>query len=153
MKDELVEVMQADPYTDLTFDELMERLPSDERLVQVAEHLERLERICTVSPGCMTPEGSANKAIVYAFMQSSINDAAFAALALRQLRHRIAALREAAEWPLGTRVEKIKGSSWRGHVVGYYSTSLTPEGYCVESEREPGSVQIYPRAALKEQPK
>lgn len=52
-------------------------------------------------------------------------------------------------WPLGTRVRKIKGSSWQGPVVGTYSTSLTPEGYAVESEREPGSVQIYPRAALE----
>lgn len=50
---------------------------------------------------------------------------------------------------LGDRVEKIKGSSWRGRVVGTYSTSLTPRGYAVESEREPGSVQIYPEAALR----
>jgi hypothetical protein len=26
---------------------------------------------------------------------------------------------------------------------------LTPEGYCVESDREPGSVQLYPAAALE----
>jgi len=50
----------------------------------------------------------------------------------------------------GQRVEKIKGSSWRGRVVGFYSTTLTPFGYCVESEREPGSVQIYPESALRE---
>ncbi len=49
----------------------------------------------------------------------------------------------------GDRVRKIKGSPWQGHVVGFYSTDLTPEGYAVESEREPGSVQIYPRAALE----
>lgn len=53
------------------------------------------------------------------------------------------------QWPLGTRVRKRKGSSWQGHVVGYYSTYLTPCGYAVESEREPGSVQIYPKAALE----
>lgn len=53
------------------------------------------------------------------------------------------------QWPLGTRVRKRKGSSWQGHVVGYYSTHLTPCGYAVESEREPGSVQIYPKAALE----
>ena len=52
-------------------------------------------------------------------------------------------------WRLGTRVRKIKGASWQGRVVGYYSTTLTPHGYCVESEREPGSVQIYPAAALE----
>lgn len=48
----------------------------------------------------------------------------------------------------GDRVEKISGSSWRGHVCGEYSTSLTPEGYAVESENEPGSVQIFPVKAL-----
>lgn len=49
----------------------------------------------------------------------------------------------------GDRVRKTKGSSWQGIVVGEYSTKLTPEGYAVESEREPGSVQIYPAAALE----
>lgn len=53
------------------------------------------------------------------------------------------------KFPLGSRVEKIKGSSWRGRVVGFYSTELTPDGYCVESERERGSVQIYPESALR----
>lgn len=49
----------------------------------------------------------------------------------------------------GERVTKIGGSSWTGRVVGTYSTTLTPEGYCVESENEHGSVQIYPAAALR----
>tara|TARA_R110000822_G_scaffold73572_5_gene176776 strand:+ start:2629 stop:3042 length:414 start_codon:yes stop_codon:yes gene_type:complete len=49
----------------------------------------------------------------------------------------------------GERVRKTRGSSWQGFVVGAYSTSLTREGYAVESEREPGSVQIYPAAALE----
>ena len=53
---------------------------------------------------------------------------------------------------LGQRVTKSKGSSWTGRVVGFYSTSLTPVGYCVESENEPGSVQIYPEAALEPKP-
>lgn len=57
-------------------------------------------------------------------------------------------LREGA-FKLGDRVTKTKGSSWTGRIVGTYSTSLTPEGYAVESENEHGSVQIYPRAALK----
>jgi dihydrofolate reductase (trimethoprim resistance protein) len=30
-----------------------------------------------------------------------------------------------------------------------HSTKLTPEGYAVESEAHPGSVQIYPVAALE----
>ena len=49
---------------------------------------------------------------------------------------------------LGDRVYKQRGGLWRGKVVGWYSTTLTPEGYCVESEHEVGSVQIYPAAAL-----
>lgn len=56
---------------------------------------------------------------------------------------------EDRKFRLGDRVRKIKGSSWQGKVVGFYRTSLTPEGYCVESEREPGSVQIYPLSALE----
>lgn len=50
---------------------------------------------------------------------------------------------------LGDRVRKRKGSSWQGRIVGSYSTNLTPIGWAVESEREPGSVQIYPEAALE----
>lgn len=50
---------------------------------------------------------------------------------------------------IGTRLRKKSGSSWQGRVVGYYSTSLTHVGYCIESEREPGSVQIYPASALE----
>lgn len=33
--------------------------------------------------------------------------------------------------------------------MGWYSTKLTPEGYAVESESHPGSVQIYPASALE----
>jgi hypothetical protein len=50
---------------------------------------------------------------------------------------------------LGDHVRKTKGSQWHGRVVGLYSTTLTPVGYAVESAREPGSVQIYPEAALE----
>lgn len=52
-------------------------------------------------------------------------------------------------WAIGTRLRKKSGSSWQGKVVGYYSTELTEVGYCIESEREPGSVQIYPASALE----
>lgn len=61
---------------------------------------------------------------------------------------RRAGIEEAAKFQLGDRVTKTKGSSWTGLVVGFYSTSLTPIGYAVESENEPGSVQIYPESAL-----
>ena len=49
----------------------------------------------------------------------------------------------------GDRVRKKSGSHWQGYIVGSYSTKLTPEGYAVESEFHPGSVQIYPWQALE----
>jgi dihydrofolate reductase (trimethoprim resistance protein) len=64
----------------------------------------------------------------------------------------IALVRGHGRFKLGDRVRKTKGSSWQGRVVGFYSTSLTPEGHAVESEREPGSVQIYPGSALEKVP-
>lgn len=56
------------------------------------------------------------------------------------------------KYRLGDRVRKVRGSSWQGRVVGFYSTDLTAIGYCVESEREPGSVQLYPEGALEAVP-
>jgi hypothetical protein len=53
------------------------------------------------------------------------------------------------KFKLGDKVRKTRGSSWHGAIVGTYSTDLTPEGYCVESWYETGSVQIYPAAALE----
>jgi dihydrofolate reductase (trimethoprim resistance protein) len=53
------------------------------------------------------------------------------------------------QFRIGDRVTKIKGSQWTGRIVGFYSTTLTPEGYAVESETEIGSVQIYPAAAIR----
>ena len=53
------------------------------------------------------------------------------------------------KFKLGDRVKKRHGASWQGRIVGLYSTKLTRIGYAVESEREPGSVQIYPEAALE----
>lgn len=53
------------------------------------------------------------------------------------------------KYKLGDLLTKTKGSSWTGHVVGFYSTTLTPIGYAIESVNEPGSVQIYPENALK----
>lgn len=53
-----------------------------------------------------------------------------------------------ARFSFGDFVEKTKGSRWRGEVCGFYSTELTPIGYAIESHFEPGSVQVYPEAAL-----
>ena len=50
---------------------------------------------------------------------------------------------------IGDRVQKRSGGSWRGTIVGWYRTAMTPEGYAVESAFEPGSVQIYPAPALE----
>jgi len=54
-----------------------------------------------------------------------------------------------ATFGLGDRVRKKSGAAWQGRIVGWYSTTLTPEGYAVESEAHSGSVQIYPVAALE----
>lgn len=56
------------------------------------------------------------------------------------------------KYKLGDRLTKTKGSKWTGHVVGFYSTDLTPIGYAIESETETGSVQIYPETALTAAP-
>ena len=55
-----------------------------------------------------------------------------------------------AKFQYGDRVRK-KGTKgeWHGHIKVYYSASCTPIGYAVESEREIGSVQIYPQSALE----
>lgn len=50
---------------------------------------------------------------------------------------------------IGDIVHKPTGSWWEGEVVGFYSTKNTPEGYCVQLEKENGPVQIYPVTALK----
>jgi hypothetical protein len=54
-----------------------------------------------------------------------------------------------SKFGIGDDVRKTRGSQWAGKVVGRYNTELTPEGYCVESSTEVGSVQIYPAAALE----
>ena len=53
---------------------------------------------------------------------------------------------------LDDKVRKKSGAKWQGVVVGTYSTELTPEGYAVESDAHPGSVQIYPVSALEPAP-
>lgn len=62
------------------------------------------------------------------------------------------AIPEGWAYSIGQRVQKKSGGSWHGTVVGFYTASLTPRGYAVESEREEGSVQIYPEAALEAAP-
>ena len=63
--------------------------------------------------------------------------------------YRIKPEKSKPKFKIGDFVWKRAGSEWAGHVVGTYSTKLTPEGYAVESKVHKGSVQIYPAAALK----
>ncbi len=49
----------------------------------------------------------------------------------------------------GDAVRKTSGSQWHGRIVGWYSSTLTKEGYAVENLHEVGSVQIYPASALE----
>lgn len=72
---------------------------------------------------------------------------------LASLRARVA---QEQAWPashttfaFGDHVRKKRGSRWQGRVVGWYSTTLTSEGYAIESDTEHGSVQIYPASALE----
>ena len=57
-------------------------------------------------------------------------------------------MKEYKTFKLGQSVKKKSGSEWEGRIVGCYSTTLTPEGYAVESSSHAGSVQIYPVFAL-----
>ena len=44
---------------------------------------------------------------------------------------------------------KRKKGSWHGVIVGWYSTPLTPEGYCVMSLVEFGCVHVEPVTTLE----
>lgn len=46
------------------------------------------------------------------------------------------------------RTEK-NGAQWHGRVCGFYVTWLTGVGIAIVSEREIGSVQVYPESALE----
>lgn len=81
-------------------------------------------------------------------MESLFRAYADATCALRE-EQRPAAQDDRAAFERGDIVRKRSGSAWEGRVCGEYSTSLTPKGYAVESDKHPGSVQIYPEAALE----
>ena len=107
----------------------------------------------------LDPKGleAAKAAIAYVCREKDIADAITAYLAattpaatlIEALASRSPNEMLERRFEIGERVTKIKGSSWTGRVVGFYATALTPIGYCVESENEPGSVQIYPEAAIR----
>jgi R67 dihydrofolate reductase len=75
-----------------------------------------------------------------------------------EMRAALEAAIAAAPWfvggsfAFGDRVQKRSGSDWHGHVCGFYKTGQTAIGYCVKSERERNSVQLYPETALERTP-
>ena len=69
---------------------------------------------------------------------------------LEKLQALVESLRPSRRWELGDLVKKKSGAEWRGCIVGFYSTDLTPIGYCVASAFEENSVQIYPESALED---
>ena len=50
---------------------------------------------------------------------------------------------------LGDYVVNKRGSSWRGQVVGTFSTDTNFECYAVEKENWTGLIRIYPADALE----
>jgi len=58
-----------------------------------------------------------------------------------------------AKYKMGDRLRKKgKKGQWQGRVVGFYSATHSDIGYAIESERELGSVRIYPEKALEPVP-
>jgi len=49
----------------------------------------------------------------------------------------------AEQYPLGCKVIKTSGPQWRGVVVGYYSSSYTPEGLVIECTAEGARGQVH----------
>jgi R67 dihydrofolate reductase len=53
------------------------------------------------------------------------------------------------DFPLGCAVRKASGPAWRGKVVGYYSSSFTPEGLVVECTAEGAKGQVHVEPAKR----
>lgn len=95
--------------------------------------------------------------LVEAGVKARLNERPDLAAENAALKQRIAALEsvmanepiDGCQFIFHQRVTKKSGSSWTGKIVGFYTTKLTPLGYCIESENEPGSVQNYPEAAIR----
>lgn len=52
-------------------------------------------------------------------------------------------------FPLGTKVRKVSGPEWNGHVVGYYSSTLTPEGLVIECDVPGARHQVHVEPAKR----
>ena len=54
-----------------------------------------------------------------------------------------------SRFPLGTPVRKVSGPQWHGVVVGYYSSSYTPEGLVIECTAEGARGQVHVEPAKR----
>lgn len=54
-----------------------------------------------------------------------------------------------AEFPLGCLVDKISGPEWLGTVVGYYSSSFTPQGLVIECHAIGAKGQVHVEPAKR----
>jgi hypothetical protein len=52
-------------------------------------------------------------------------------------------------FPLGCAVRKISGPEWQGVIVGYYSSSFTPEGLVIECTAEGARGQVHVEPAKR----
>lgn len=57
--------------------------------------------------------------------------------------------RMAETFPIGTPVRKVSGPQWQGVVVGYYSSSFTPEGLVIECTAEGARGQVHVEPAKR----
>jgi len=55
-------------------------------------------------------------------------------------------------FPLGASVRKISGPQWQGVIVGYYSSSFTPEGLVIECTAEGARGQVHVEPAKRMEP-
>ena len=54
-----------------------------------------------------------------------------------------------AEWPLGTACEKASGPQWRSVVIGYYSSTFTPQGLVLECQAVGALGQVHVEPAKR----
>ena len=54
-----------------------------------------------------------------------------------------------ARFPRGCAVRKISGPEWLGLVVGYYSSTFTPEGLVIECTAEGARGQVHVEPAKR----
>lgn len=52
-------------------------------------------------------------------------------------------------FPLGSAVRKVSGPEWQGVVVGYYSSSFTPEGLVIECTAPGARGQVHVEPAKR----